>query len=90
MGKTKDVFQGIGHTFGGMGMALPFIGLCLLFKAPTYVAFVSIPLIGVFGFWREWKQHRTDKPVWNQHRIIEASEWPLGAVIACVVWLFVS
>ena len=45
--------------------------------------FVSVLVIGAFGYYREWRQKRRGiHKVWDKFRHIEAVAWPSGAFLA--------
>lgn len=66
----------------------------------------SILVFAIFGFFWEKTQHRyewsidaggmlqREKTGWfgwiTKHRLVEAAGWPVGALIASIVWFFIS
>ena len=85
-----------------MGIALHIFGAIALVLAVSYNVFLSIPMLAIYGFFWEKTQHRyywfinkdgkldREKTGWfgwiTKHRLIEAAGWPVGGLIAAVVW----
>jgi len=87
-----------------MGIALHIIAAMLIVLGISFNAFIAIPLFVVLGFFWEKTQHRYVWSIqdgklhrektgffgWiTKHRLLEASGWPIGAIIASVAWLFI-
>ena len=78
----KEFWNGVLHVVGGAAIALSIM----------WVYWLAIPALAAVGFLREQAQHRDEGFFgWiTTHRMIEALEWPLGALIACVIWMFIK
>jgi len=78
----KEVWNAILHVLGGALIALSIM----------WVYWLAIPALAVVGFLREQAQHRDEGFFgWiTKHRMIEAMEWPLGALIGCLVWTVIK
>ena len=69
------------HVVGGL-VVTGLAGLCL---------WSLILSFAIYGFFREKRQHPGQGLFgWiTKHRMLEAMAWPMGALIACVAWIFI-
>ena len=80
--RAREAVNAVLHVAGGAAISFSIMWLYWL----------SIPAMFVVGFLREQAQHRDEGFFgWiNGHRMVEALQWPAGALLACLVWALVS
>jgi hypothetical protein len=87
-------------------MILHAVGSLVGVLAIAFCYWLSIPAFAVFGFFWEKTQHRyiwfidrggklqRKKTGWfgwvTKHRLLEAAGWPIGALVASVVWFLIQ
>jgi hypothetical protein len=78
----KEIINGVLHVIGGLLIALSIM----------WNYWLAVPVLFVVGFLREQAQHRDEGLLgWiTGHRLFEAFLWPVGALIACIIWLFIK
>ncbi len=78
MSKLRQDWGAVLHFAGGFGLE------ALALAAWGILGVLALPVVGGFGFAREWWQHRDDPPGkrWNDHRLLEAVAWGMGALSA--------
>lgn len=86
-------------------MILHGVAALAICAAIFWLHWLSIPCFAFIGFFFEKTQHRyfwsivdgklhREKTGWfgwvTKHRLLEAAGWPIGALIASIVWQFIK